>query len=173
MITIIIILSLPVILSWILFAPLILKVDTESEDYSVRIPGIIKASVIQDDSEVYMKIRILFVPFRIRPSRFAPTQTKKKPKRKRISTGNLKYRIIAFKDIIRSFRLRNLQINMDTEDFLLNANLVPVLMLAKTDRINLNVNFMDANSLIMDLRNRLANLLWTGIKYKYRTIVKP
>lgn len=62
---------------------------------------------------------------------------------------------------------------MDTEDFLLNANLVPVLMLAKTDRINLNVNFMDANSLIMDLRNRLANLLWTGIKYKYRTIVKP
>ena len=79
---------------------------------------------------------------------------------------------MALKDLIKSFRLRLLHINIDTEDFILNANLVPVLLLTNTDRINLNVNFMDENSIIMDLRNRLANFLWTGIKYKYRTIIK-
>jgi hypothetical protein len=150
-----------------------MKVNTESADYSVRLPGIFKASVIQDESEIYMKIRILFIPFKIRPSGFAGWEPREKPKRKRISTGVLKYQIMALKDLIRSFRLRMLHINVDTEDFILNANLIPVLMLTNTAQISLNVNFMDENSLIMDLRNRLANFLWTGIKYKYRTIVKP
>ena len=173
MILTIILLALLFILCWVLFAPLILRVNTETENYSVSLPGIFKARVLQDENEVYMRIHILFFPFNIHPSSFAGREPREKQKKKTSFTSNLKYRVIAFRDLVGSFRLKQLYINVDTEDWVLNANLAPILMLASRDRISLHVNFMEENSLIIDIRNRLANLLWTGIKYKYRTIVKP
>ena len=71
MILFIIISFLLLVLLWILFAPIIIRVDTGSEDYSVRLPGILKASVFRDEYEIYMKIRILFIPVKIRPSGLA------------------------------------------------------------------------------------------------------
>jgi hypothetical protein len=173
MILMIIILALLMILCWILFAPLIMRVDTETENYSVSLPGIFKARVIQDETEVYFRIHILFIPLNIRPSRFAGGEPRMQQKREISITSNLKYRMMAFRDLVRSFRIKQLYVNVDTEDWVLNANLAPILMLTNTDRISLHVNFMEENSLIIDIRNRLANFLWTGIKYKYRTIVKP
>jgi hypothetical protein len=46
-------------------------------------------------------------------------------------------------------------------------------MFLHSDRIQCFTNFEEHNTVILDLRNRLARLLWIGIKYQYRSYVKP
>jgi hypothetical protein len=173
MILLIIILAIFLFIGWILFAPLILTVNTETEEYSVRLPGIFSGSVIKDEGKFYLRIRVLFIPFKIHPGRLSGKEREKKPGRKPIRIGSVKYGVMAFREIIRSFRFRLLYIDIDTEDTLLNACLAPALMLVRAKQVRVNVNFMEQNTLIMDLRNRLANFIWIGIKYKYRLFVKP
>ena len=172
MILLIIILAVFLFIGWILFAPLILTVNTVSENYSVRLPGIFSGRIIHDGGKFYMRIRVLFIPFTVHPGRFTGKEHEKQPGRKPVWPRSVKYSVMAFREIIRSFRLKMLYIDVDTEETLLNACLVPVLMMIRAEQVHVNVNFMEQNTLIMDLRNRLANFLWIGIKYKYRLFVK-
>ncbi len=173
MILLIIILSVLLIIAWILFAPLIMRVDTEVGDYSVRLPGIIKAGIRHKEDDIYMRARIFFVPFRIRPSSFARKKPRKRKPGKPRRAGSLKYGMMAGRELLASFRIKRLFANIDTSDFVLNSNLVPIFMYANNKRIHLNVNYMEEFTVYLDIRNRLANFLWTGIKYQYRMIVKP
>lgn len=169
----IIIMVLLLLLAWLLFAPVILRINTRLENYSVSLPGIFAARFVQDEREFYLRVRVLLITFRIGPGDFASRGRGKKWRRKPPGKVSVRYLAMAVKEILRSFRLKYLHMSVDTEDCQLNAMLVPVFLFINTERISVNVNFMEENSLAMDLRNRLANFLWTYIKYKYRTIVKP
>ena len=172
MVLLIITLAILLCVSWIIFAPLILTINTITEDYSVRLPGVFSARGIQDEEKFYIRIRVLFIPFKIHPGRFSGKDHKKKSRSKPFRFGSIKYSVMAFREIIRSFSLKLLYVEADTEDYLLNACLVPVLMQIRAKQIHVNVNFVEENTLVMDLRNRLANFLWIGIKYKYRLFTK-
>ena len=67
-------------------------------------------------------------------------------------------------DLIRSFRIRNLHLDLDTEDFILNAWLIPVFSIINNENIRMRVNFEGSSSLALDLRTRLGTLLWIFIK---------
>ncbi len=170
MVLCIVILVFVMFLGWILFAPLILAVNTGSEQYSARLPGIFKARFVRDEESYHVRIRVFFIPFTMHPYGFAGKGQRKPKGRKPRRTGSVKYGIMAFRELLKSFRLKLLYLNIDSGDYLLNAFMVPVLMFTRSERIRIRVNFMEENTLVMDLRNRLASLLWIGIKYKYRML---
>ena len=84
----------------------------------------------------------------------------------KLRAGNIQMMIDAF----RSFRIRKLHLDLDTEDFVLNAWLVPAFTLINSDQIQLKVNFEGISSLVLDLRTRLGSLLWIFIKNKYKSV---
>jgi len=161
-------------LLWILFAPVIIRVDSDNQRYSLSLPGIFKALVVPDDELFYIRIWVLFIPFKVYP--FGRTiqkregkAKKKKKKRKRNFPKLMRVRLMALKELAGSFRLKKMRLNLDTDDFILNSQLVPVFTTINNQDVNLTVNYEGDISLFMVLKNRIASLLWIGMKYIYRT----
>ena len=74
-------------------------------------------------------------------------------------------------DALGSFRIRKLHLDLDTDDFMLNAWLVPVFSMVNSKDIQMRVNFDGNSSLLLDLRIHLGSLLWIFIKSRYRTFI--
>jgi hypothetical protein len=168
----IIISAMTLFLLWFLFAPLIIKVNSDNQRYSLSLPGIFKVLVVPDNQLFHIRLWVLFIPFNIKPFGRAVKKSEgkqKKKKRSRDLSKLMKARFIAIRELTRSFKLKKMWLNIDTDDFILNAQLVPVFSTMNNQHVNLTVNFEGDISLFMILKNRIASLLWIGIKYLYRT----
>ncbi len=174
MILLIIISALALFLLWILFAPLIIRVDSDNQRYSLSLPGIFKAIVVPDDTLFHIRLWVLFIPFRMDPlgktmRRVEGPGRRDQKKGRRNISKLMRARIIALKEVTRSFKLKKLSLNLDTDDFILNSHLVPVFTTINYRDVNLTINYEGEISLFMVLTNRIASLLWIGMKYIYRT----
>ncbi len=75
------------------------------------------------------------------------------------------------KGALSAFRIKQLEANIDTDDFTLNAWLVPVFSAVNLENVRLQVNFEGHQTLLLDLRVTLGALLWSIIKVKYRSYI--
>ena len=161
------------LLLWILLIPVSLILSTDTNRYLVMLPGIVKMAAVP--AEGLFKIRgwIFFIPFKFDPFRTKKTKKKKsreKPVKKRKSrkiSGNVQMIIEA----IRAIRIRKLLLDIDTDDFMLNAWLVPVFSYVNTEDIQMTANFEGRASLLLDLRVRLGTLLWIVIRNRYKSFI--
>jgi hypothetical protein len=74
------------------------------------------------------------------------------------------------RDVMHSFRIRRMRLNIDTDDFMLNVQLVPVFSAINSQNIRMQVNFEGNASLLLDLRTRLGALLWAFTRNKYKSM---
>jgi len=161
------------LLLWFLFAPVILFLNTDSSRYHLVLPGIFKAVVVPSTDIFYIRVWIFFIPFRIRPFQSKTRKRKeksRKPGRKwplKKFTGGKQM----ISSVIRSMRIRKLSLEIDTDDFLLNAWLVPFFSSMNSENIQMRVNFEGTSSLILDLRARIGTLLWIVISTKYKSFL--
>jgi hypothetical protein len=190
MIGIILIIIFGSLLAWLLAGPVILLVDTERGDYRLALPGIISVALLPSGELFSMRVRIFFIPLRFNP--FSPGKAwggkkggkeEEKPgkgdkkgeepsKRKRKSSF-LKMRKGTFRmgrDVLRAIRIRRLRLDLDTDDFILNAWLVPAFTMVNGGNIRMTVNFEGRASLLLDLRTRLGSLAWIFIKNQYKSM---
>lgn len=178
MIWIVIIILITGLMAWTLFGPVIIYLKTEANRYQLMLPGIFKAVIVQADELFQIRGWIFFIPYRFDPFKGSKWRKKRKAdhpgKREwlKLQSGNIQMMrsIQMMIDAFRSFRIRKLYLDLDTEDFVLNAWLVPVFSYINTDQIQLNVNFEGTSSLVLDLRTRLGSLLWIFIKNKYKSV---
>lgn len=175
MILIVIISIFVALLLWILFVPVSLFLDTDTNRYYLVLPGIFKAVVVPSTEIFHIRVWIFFIPFRFNPFKDKTGRRKgkyKKPSKKwRLKKFAEGRQIIS--DAVRSIRIRKLLLDIDTDDFMLNAWLVPAFSMVNSRDIQMRVNFEGTSSLFLDLRTRLGNLLWIVIRNKYKSLFKP
>jgi len=158
-------------LLWILFGPVIIFVNTESKRYSVTLPGIFNARVIPSADLFKIRGSVFFIPYRYNPFHKKPKKPEEeKPARKKRSF-KLSDGMPLGKSIMHAFRIRKLHLNLDTDDFALNAWLVPVFSAVNSENISLQANFEGDISLQLDLRTRLGAVIWAFIKTKYNSML--
>ena len=154
-------------LLWVLLGPIILSVNTDRNRYELMLPGVVKASI--DSSEDWFLIRgwIFFIPFKINPfsltgkKRDKKGKTVRKKKKSKMKLGNIRM----FKDALGAFRIRNLSMDIDTGDFMMNAWLIPAFSAVNNGRnVQMQVNFEGHMFLNLDLRTRIGSLAWILIK---------
>lgn len=163
----------------LLFSPMILYINSESELYFFQITGLIRIRLLFQSDIVKLKVTIFFIPFDVDPSRWI-TGTKKKDKKKsgKKRQKTLKKRkrhffkkVKLFGDygvrVINTFDIRQFRLNFDTNDFILNAKLIPLVTCINNEYENvlITINFFEQNLIILKMRNRLINLLYLSIKY--------
>jgi len=162
------------LLLWILLGPVILIVNTEQYRYQIMLPGVVQASVVSSDGLPTIKGWIFFIPFRFNPFSIKG-QEKKKEKRKKRKKENALRRLKKsrkrignmgmFKDALGAFWVRKLNLDLDTDDFMMNAWLIPAFSALNNGRnVQMQINFEGHMFLDLDLRTRLASLVWILIK---------
>lgn len=173
MIWYILILLFLALLLWILFGPVILFLNTDASHYHLVLPGIFKLGVVPSPELFHVRGWIFFIPFKYRPFQAKKGKGKEKPeglpkkKKPRALSGNLQILM----DAVRSLRIRKLYLDLDTDDFSINAWLVPAFSMVNSGNIRLRVNFEGKSSLLLDLRMRLGTLLWIFIRNKYKSFI--
>ncbi|NNJ80870.1 MAG: hypothetical protein HKP11_01635, partial [Flavobacteriaceae bacterium] len=80
----VIIILLLLLLGYLLWMPVVLKIDTDTNEYYLQLKGLAKASVLGDDKEVLkVKLNVLFLNFNFYPLRKRKASKKKKLKAKK------------------------------------------------------------------------------------------
>ncbi len=167
-----IILIIVIILSgYILFFPVTVKIDTDDSRYFIRLPGIFSFRLLQGKSGWKMRFSVLFLRFNV--PLFQPGEHKKKlkekPLKKRKSFSGRRFKpgyLLLGINIIKTFRLKSLRWSVDTGDYPLNAQLIPVVTrLNEQKHIRMSVNFNDYNSFHIILRTHLFRIVYVTIRY--------
>ena len=160
-------------LLWILLGPVIIFLNTDNRRYYLALPGIFKAVVVPSDDLFHIRGWIFFIPYK-----FDPFQQKKKKRRRKIEkpkrkrgSKKLSGGLQLINGITRSVRIRKLLLDLDTDDFILNAWLIPVFSSVNSKNIRMRVNFEGTSSLFLNLQTRLGTLLWNVLRNKYKSFI--
>ena len=159
-----------IFLMWLLLVPVILYTNTQRNRYLLTLPGIFRVLVVPDNGLFYIRGWILFIPFRFNPFKPKRKKEREKPRKKKKfkwRSGNLRM----MRGALRAFRVKRLEADIDTDDFTLNAWLVPAFSMVNSENIRLQVNFEGHQSLVLDLRVTLGALLWMIITTKYKSYI--
>jgi len=152
------------ILLWILLVPISLYINTETGRYTLSFPGIVHARVVPSDPLFAFRIRVLFIPFNIDPLNFNSRKKNQEKPGKRKKHPSMLKKMKTGKALMRSFRIRKLRLNLDTEDFMLNTALVPAFAAISRENIQLSANYHGEASLELAVRTRAGLLIWNYIR---------
>lgn len=153
----VLLLLLLIIVLYIIIAPIWVSVDTSNSLCRANIPGIIAIWPGFEDDRFYLHVKIPLKHFRI--SKFSSSDKKKKKQTKsakKVSKGGLSLRQIS--RLFATIRIKQFNLNIDTENYMLNSQLFPICWWLTQKGINCSVNFNGQNHLSMAASTSLFRL---------------
>jgi len=163
----VIIVLIVLLIGFLLWTPIIIRVDTETNDYQIQWRGLAKARIEGDEREIVrIKLNVLFLNFKFYPLRSWGNSKKKKghsevKKKKKFNPKNGR---IALR-VLRTFEVKQFLLHLDTGDYILNAKLYPVFFFLNRTRGNFAINFNNKNRLALQVQNRPIFILKSIINY--------
>jgi len=147
----IVLLFLSLLIVYILFVPIIVCIDTDTHQYFIQIKGLAKVSLEREKVEIIrLKLKVLYMNFYFYPLKQLWRTKKAKAKKK----FNKKKEFQKGIKILKSFKVKQLRLNIDTGDCILNAKLYPFFSFLNYHIGCFNVNFKGRNHLKIELENR-------------------
>ncbi|WP_299113919.1 hypothetical protein [uncultured Winogradskyella sp.] len=144
---------------YLLLMPIIIVIDTISGKYYIQLKGLAKASIVYDEKEILkIKLRAFFLNFNFYPFRvrLSPKQSKK-PKKSMDFRIGLK--------IIKSFKVKQFYLNLDTGNCITNAKLYPFFAFLNYYKGGYNINFTGQNTLQITIENRPIRIIKSFINF--------
>jgi hypothetical protein len=157
-------LLLLILILWIVFIPVYLRINTDLNQYELSQAGTMKFSFHPGQTPA---IRMSLFGFRIdmtkkqKSNEQLPVTKKKKSSFKRSPAAWIALQ----RGIIKSFRLKQFICRVDLDDVLMNAKLVPVLVLLNRGVVSVSTNFVDRNFLCLEIEGRINKMLWTSFLF--------
>lgn len=152
-----------ILLGWLLFAPLILQVDTHQNIYVLRWVGLVKASLVPRSDDLLLRLQFPFWQrdFSLITLLTQSYKTKKTTTRKASPSRRKSWRFSwsRFQRLFQSFRVFYFRLDVDTDDYVTNAYLYPVCHALCTPTRSLTINFQGRNQCAFRIQNTVAKLL--------------
>jgi hypothetical protein len=149
------------------FLPVSIVADSNRQRYYISIPVYLKGVISKANEEWKFRIRIFMIPFTMRN-----LKRKKNIKQQTEESGKSKRKMPKMEKVTkvlvqlyRSFRIKKLEANIDTGDFPLNAQLIPVVSRLNNKNIDIGINFHDTNTVYLRAETYLYKLIWIMIRY--------
>lgn len=149
------------ILTYVVFIPIILHIDTVKNNYYLQLKGIAKANLLADETEIIkVKLKVFFFIFYIYPLKQRKScanvkKTKKKPAKKKSQRIGLK----KFLKLSKTFEIKQFRMDIDTGNCITNAKLYPIFALLNYKYGGFHVNYKDQNALLLNLENRPIRII--------------
>lgn len=151
-----------------LFAPIVLCLDTDRQQYYVRWLNIARAELVPSPEAWLLRFRIIFWTFSfdlLRPETWPNSSEKKKEKprhggrKKRKSRFRLRRIPRRIWRMLQSFHWQENRIDIDTDDVIQNAYLYPLLAMMRTPHRDWQINYEGRVAIVLRAQNRLFRLL--------------
>lgn len=154
---------LVLILCWLLIAPLLLEVDTRVPQASFRWKSIGKMQIWYDGKwKLYFQVFFFRKTICLSELQSKPHQKKvRAPKKKK--KRNVKRILKKMIRVLKTFRVTEWRLAMDTGDYTRNAYLYPLNFLPYTFT-HLDINFRDENFLVLRIQNRPWKMIYAFLK---------
>jgi len=133
-ITILLVFIFPMV--WMLFIPVVVEVDTDHHRYQIRQRGTFRFWITPDFK---LNLRIFGFKVSLNTDNKNHKPPAVKPTRKQSFT--LRHNTYFIKRIFRSITLRWLRLDVDTDDVVFNAQLIPVCLFLSRGPVHLTTNF--------------------------------
>lgn len=152
---------------YLLTAPVWLEIDTEKEVYRAGFHWLLSISVSVRGGTLQMDMRFLRIKRKVvvDPSpreTEQPAKTKRRARKRRRPDGLPVRKIIA---VLRSFRIRELTLQLDTGDQPVNGLLYPLAAwLRHRTGHDIRIGFNGESRLVLRIRNNLARMLWAYLR---------
>lgn len=158
---------LSILICWIVFVPFIIRIDTEADHYDFYQPNTLHLSLYPGE-KIYVRIKVFGfrLPAMARTRvKITHTTSKASGKNKFLANKTPQDWWFLVKGAIKSFRLKNLYLNIDLEDVVLNAQLVPLLLFLSRKPVQITTNFTRQYCLRLEAQWQLYKLLWALFKF--------
>jgi hypothetical protein len=156
---------------WIIFIPVYLRINTRLGQYELKQAGIITIA-FHPYQKPALTMRVIGIRVNVEnkgdgaekvKSEGHVTPRRKKSKRRiHRSPGAWLYLI---RGMLNSIRLKKLTGTMDLDDVVLNAQLVPVMLLVSRGPVMMSVNFTKQYFLAMEMEARISKMIWVFIRF--------
>jgi hypothetical protein len=149
-------------LCWVLFMPVALVLDTERGDYSVSQRGTVRFW-LDRNWRPQMNVFGIHIPVRIgKKQKKARAPAKKKSKKRPFSFSNT--RALA-RRILRSITVKRLCVDIDTDDVILNAQMMPVLHYMSRGPVSLTTNYHGRVAASLNVEISLYKIGWAFLLF--------
>jgi hypothetical protein len=163
------------ILIWLLYSSILLSVDTNTKEYFVSFGNQIKLQLFFDNSYPMLKAKIFFFEKIIDPlesnkkkkeKKKEKKEKKVKPKKRAINnkTEFAKYAYKQGLEIIKTFKIRNFQLNIDTNDFIVNSYLAGLFSCLNRRNLLLQANYNGDFLLKFAVENKIIRIVIVSIR---------
>ncbi|WP_243472712.1 hypothetical protein [Winogradskyella sp. MH6] len=145
---------------YLLLMPMILVIDTNNEQYYIQLKGLARADVIKDDKEIFIiRLKLFFLKFYIHPLK---AKKEKKSETSKAIKVDKKTKKLSFRTVIRiikSFKVTQFYMNIDTGDCIANSKLYPVFSFLNYQFGGFHVNYKGQNTLVLAVENRPIRII--------------
>lgn len=148
---------------WVLFRPVQLYLDTDTAQYEIKQKGTFHASVFFDNG-FKLRLKLLGIPINTEPGKQAPKAKSKQEKTKRGSQKSIRAWMAFGRQAAKAFSLKQFRLDIDTDDVVLNAQLIPLFYFAQYKGLHLTVNFIGRLYARVQVEVRLYKILWAYVK---------
>jgi len=146
----------------LLLTPIILYVNTKSNQYYIQWKGLFKAILEADDSNIFrLCVKIWMFKFYIYPLKIK--SKKHKVKQEKLVKKNFSFKRLI--SIIKTFKVKQFYVNIDTGNYIYNAKLYSLLPILNYNSKSFHINHQGQNELKIVIENRLINLIKSFINF--------
>jgi len=142
--------------------PIVLFIDTKTNEYYIHVNGLVKASIESHKEElIRIKLRLFFLNFYFYPLRNIGSGNSKKIANRTENKNKNKKRFDISKGlrIAKSFKVKRFLFDIDTGDCILNAELYPLFVLLNYRFGGFRINFEGRNRVELHICSRPIYLI--------------
>ena len=146
------------LIGFLLLAPLVITIESDSGILEIRFTGIARGNLIFD-GKFRLKLRILGFNRQIdlgAQKKKISEQPKRESKKRRLALNVVARKSYA---LLKSFRITKFYFDVDSDNFMLNSWLYPAFHLADPAHRHWNINFNGRTSISFQVKNNLLRLL--------------
>jgi hypothetical protein len=165
------------VVAYLLWAPMVIEINTRRRWYGVHYGPALDAQLVMErlaDPSLVVRFwrwrwrwSLLTKRALSRTPKASTSAPEPKPKSKfpiqwggRRSSRRRRFSLPKILALLRTFRVRQFQLRLDTDDYVTNAYLFPVSSYLTARGWPVEVNFIRQNELVLQLENRMGRLMW-------------
>ena len=151
---------------YLLFVPMDIVINSTKNQYFMRIWGLAKVALEGHEKEfLRIKLNTLFTRFYFYPLRKKKKEQKKKVEAKSRKMRNFKSNFKRGLQVIKSYKVKKLILDIDTGNCIQNAKLYPAFALLNHHVGTFQVNFEGRVNMVLHLQSRPINIIKSFINF--------